>query len=217
MLKDYLKSEMRRRRLCFPLVPLPPHSPCSPAGKLTSAFFSTTDVATSGLLLDEGRMKVGREDLFFCSSWYSGMLRLLRPGLCPRRLEKGRFKSLLAKICFTWPTSGYMLCRKLSGRVLEALAPPASPTSCWQGQVGTSRNPPNHFGGLMTSGSQEMVALRVMEVWLVTRPLWRVREGSGSGGDVEMTSERRELKGRWQVSALVNWEETSEGGPEGRI
>ena len=63
MLKDYLKSEMRRRRLCFPLVPLPSHSPCSPAGKLTSAFFSTTDVATSGLLLDEGRMKVGRERL----------------------------------------------------------------------------------------------------------------------------------------------------------
>lgn len=47
--------------------------------------------------------------------------------------------------CFTWPTSGHMWCRKLSGRVLEAWAPPASPTSCWQGQGGTRRNPPSHF------------------------------------------------------------------------
>ena len=54
MLKD-LNWQMRRRRLCFPLVPRPSHSPCSPASKLT--FFSTTGVATLGLLgvVDEGR------------------------------------------------------------------------------------------------------------------------------------------------------------------
>ena len=97
LLKD-LNWEMRRRRLCFPLAPS--HSPCPPAGKLTSAFFSGTDEATSGLFLllfglvvDEVRVKVGREDLFLCSSWYSGMLRLLRPDLCPRRLERGWLKS----------------------------------------------------------------------------------------------------------------------------
>ena len=72
----------------------PSHSPCSSASKLT--FFSTTDVATLGLLgvVDEARMKVGREDLFLCSSWYSGILAcpvssFQRSDLCLRHLRKG--------------------------------------------------------------------------------------------------------------------------------
>ena len=48
------------------------------------------------------------------------------------------------------------------------------------------------------------------------------REGSGNGGEAVTTSERQELKGRWQVvgglmSALVSWEVTSEGGLAGTI
>ena len=64
----------------------------------------------------------------------------------PRKGRKCHVPTFCLKFgCFTWPTLGHMWCQRLSGRVLEAWAPPASPTTCWQGQGGTRRNPPSHF------------------------------------------------------------------------
>ena len=116
-LKD-LNWEMRRRRLCFPLVSRrPSHSLCPASGKLTSAFPS--DEETSGML--EVRTKLGKEAFVFSNSWYSGILRLFRPDLCPRRLEnindkKNRFLlTNLFRIDFTWLTSGCRWCPRSSG------------------------------------------------------------------------------------------------------